>query len=133
MNTTKRLQHAKPILQLNLTLLHSNFPTFTWQKVVVCSFDQKQFLRVSYIALCLSAKYSVTIYPIFVSLLHSLFNFQRSIYLFITFCFPHMVEKVLFFGQIFEMEILMSFHCLSSLNPKISLLEVGLCVCVLLV
>ena len=38
------------------------------------------------------------------------------------------VEKVLFWGLIFEVEILMDLHVLSPLNPKV--LALGLCVCV---
>ena len=50
-----------------------------------------------------------------------------------TFTFSYLyVEKVLFLGQIFEVEILMDLHVLRTPNPKIILLWFDLCVCLLL-
>ena len=49
--------------------------------------------------------------------------------LLVTFSCPHMVEKVFIWGQIFEIEILMDLQVLRFLNPKITFLAVGECVC----
>ena len=39
-----------------------------------------------------------------------------------------MIEKVLFWGQIFETEISMDIHVIDPMNPKIAFLAIDMCV-----
>ena len=47
---------------------------------------------------------------------------------FFTLFYSYMADEVLFLAQIFEVVILIDLHNLTSPNPKITLLAVGLCV-----
>ena len=54
----------------------------------------------------------------------------NSIFLFLLFLTHVMFEKVLFLGQIFEMEILMDLHAMRPPDLKIKFLAFRLCECV---